>query len=107
MKVLMLFLTSCICPQVGCPVPVPPILLHRRLPAGESIAHCLNYPFVMSSLFQVVTDGLRRADGRYHGRVEGQGQLQPPLHTEIKEGQWLGGAVTSQGEMFDRLKERR
>ena len=24
--------------------------------------------------------------------------MQPPLHTEIKEGQWLGGAVTSQGE---------
>ena len=46
-----------------------------------------------------MTDGLRRADGRYHGRVQSEGQLQPPLHTEIKEGQWLGGTVTSQGEM--------
>jgi len=44
---------------------------------------------------QVVTDGLRRADGRYDGRVGDR--LLPPLHTEIKEDQWLGGAVTSQG----------
>ena len=53
-----------------------------------------------------MTDGLRGADGRYHGQVEGEGQLQPPLHTEIKEGQWLGGAVTSQGEMCDGVNER-
>ena len=55
---------------------------------------------MISLLLQVVTDGLRRADGRYHGRVESEGHLQPPLRTEIKEGQWLGGAVTSQGEIM-------
>ena len=53
-----------------------------------------------------MTDGLRRADGRYHGRAEGDEQLQPPLHTEIKEGQWLGGAVTSQGEILHGLEEQ-
>ena len=57
----------------------------------------------MSRLFQVVTDGLRQADGRYHGREAGSTKLQPPLHTEIKEGQWLGGAVTSQGERLDAM----
>ena len=48
-----------------------------------------------------MTDGLRRADGRYDGRVGDR--LLPPLHTEIKEDQWLGGAVTSQGEIIGHL----
>ena len=48
-----------------------------------------------------MTDGLRRADGRYDGRVGDR--LPPPLHTEIKEDQWLGGAVTSQGEIIGHL----
>ena len=81
---------------------MPPLLVHRGLPAGES-KHKLYFSLQqhLDVVLQVVTDGLRRADGRYDGRVGDR--LLPPLHTEIKEDQWLGGAVTSQGEIVGHL----
>ena len=60
-------------------------------------AHCTLY--TAHYTLQVVTDGLRRGDGQYDGRVgRSEEDLLPPLTQEIKEDQWLGVAVSSQGE---------
>ena len=47
---------------------------------------------------QVVTDGKRHNSGRYKGIYDGGlARLQTPVRAEIKDGQWLGVAVSSQG----------
>ena len=43
---------------------------------------------------QVVTDGKRRNDGVYDGNIV---NLNTPVREEIKDGQWLGVTVSSQG----------
>ncbi len=45
------------------------------------------------------TDGLRSLQpGRGYGVYDGTNDLQPPVNAEIKDGQWLGVEVQSQGE---------
>ncbi len=58
----------------------------------------------MQDCEQVITDGLRSNDpsdnrtyGLYDGRIAEAG-LNPPVNSEIKDGQWLGVEVKSQGE---------
>ena len=47
---------------------------------------------------QVVTDGKRHNSGPYKGIYDGGiAGLQTPVKAEIKDGQWLGVAVSSQG----------
>ena len=47
---------------------------------------------------QVVTDGKRHNSGPYKGIYDGGlANLQTPVKAEIKDGQWLGVAVSSQG----------
>ena len=47
---------------------------------------------------QVVTDGKRHNSGPYSGIYDGGlAGLQTPVRAEIKDGQWLGVAVSSQG----------
>ena len=47
---------------------------------------------------QVVTDGKRHNSGHYHGIYDGRiKDLKSPISSEIKDGQWLGVAVSSQG----------
>ncbi|XP_049862798.1 integrin alpha-PS1 isoform X1 [Schistocerca gregaria] len=45
---------------------------------------------------QVVTDGKRNSDGQYDSSIDST-DLFPPLKDEIKDGQWLGVTVRSQG----------
>ena len=47
---------------------------------------------------QVITDGRRHNKGKYSGIYDGAiTDLRPPITSEIKDGQWLGVAVSSQG----------
>ena len=47
---------------------------------------------------QVETDGRRHNSGRLYGIYDGNlTQLQPPVSSEIKEDQWLGVSLNSQG----------
>ena len=49
---------------------------------------------------QVVTDGKRHNSGQYHGIYDGRiRDLKTPISAEIKDGQWLGVAVSSQGRL--------
>ena len=51
-----------------------------------------------SDCAQVVTDGKRHNRGGYRGIYDGTiRDLKTPLTSEIKDGQWLGVAVSSQG----------
>ena len=50
---------------------------------------------------QVVTDGKRKSNGMYDGRVK---SLNYPVAEEIKDGQWLGVAVSSQGDCISYIK---
>ena len=51
-----------------------------------------------SDCIQVVTDGKRHNRGGYRGIYDGTiKDLKTPLTSEIKDGQWLGVAVSSQG----------
>ena len=48
---------------------------------------------------QVITDGKRHNSGPYNGIYDGGiAHLQTPVRSEIKDGQWLGVAVSSQGK---------
>jgi len=51
-----------------------------------------------SDCVQVVTDGKRHNKGNKRGIYDGTiSDLRPPISSEIKDGQWLGVAVSSQG----------
>ena len=59
-----------------------------RCPLSSDTGDCL----------QVVTDGKRHNSGPYNGIYDGGiSQLKRPVRSEIKDGQWLGVAVSSQG----------
>ena len=56
--------------------------------------------FILQDCTQVPTDGKRHTSfnasyGLYDGNLD---QLNPPITSEIKDGQWLGVEVQSQGE---------
>ena len=56
--------------------------------------------FIFQDCTQVPTDGKRHTStnasyGLYDGNLD---QLNPPITSEIKNGQWLGVEVQSQGE---------
>ena len=69
-----------------------------RCPVTSSSADCV----------QVVTDGKRHnfwagSSRSYHGIYDGgisNNDLKTPISSEIKDGQWLGVAVSSQGEIL-------
>ena len=50
---------------------------------------------------QVETDGKRHDRGRLYGIYDGNvSELMPPVSSEIKEDQWLGVSLQSQGKTF-------
>ena len=56
--------------------------------------------FILQDCTQIPTDGKRHTSfnasyGLYDGNLD---QLNPPITSEIKDGQWLGVEVQSQGE---------
>lgn len=46
---------------------------------------------------QIITDGRRYADGHYYKKYADSEKLLPPMEDEVKDGQWLGVTVRSQG----------
>ena len=85
----------------------------RNLQPGTNTSGALYRCPVTSSTrdcIQVVTDGKRHnywsgSRKNYHGIYDGEindNDLKTPISSEIKDGQWLGVAVSSQGEL--RLK---
>ncbi len=61
----------------------------------------LSHIFPFQDCQQVVTDGKRSVSGsnRTYGVYDGAiDPLNPPVSSEIKDGQWLGVEVASQGE---------
>ena len=57
-----------------------------------------------SDCTQVQTDGKRHNSGPYRGIYDGRiKNLQQPTTSEIKDGQWLGVAISSQGKRSSEL----
>ncbi len=84
----------------------------RNLQPGTNSSGALyRCPVTSSSrdCVQVVTDGKRHnfwsgSSRSYHGIYDGgisNNDLKTPISSEIKDGQWLGVAVSSQGEKRD------
>ena len=54
-----------------------------------------------SDCVQVETDGRRHNSGRLYGIYDGNiTQLKPPISSELKEDQWLGVSLNSQGKIY-------